>query len=128
MVVSAALGHLLPSERSRLWRYIAEQMPIGAPAVIEVLPPDRPVDVPMTRYRALSVGRYVYEGWQRGEPSGDREMTWTMEYRVMAGEEQVSMSAVTSTWTCVSVDDIRTEIAPFGLLLTQHDDCVVVRR
>lgn len=126
LVVSAALGHLSDDERDRLWRYVAEQMPPGAPAVIEVLPPERPIDVPMTRYRELAVGEYVYEGWQRGEPAGEYEMTWTMEYRVRHGDQEVAVSTVRSSWRCSSVEDIRAEIAPFGLSLTRHEDCVVV--
>ena len=80
----------------------------------------------MTRYRELRVGEYVYEGWQRGAPAGDREMSWTMEYRVSHRGEEVAVSTVRSPWRCSSVDDIRAEIEPFGLSLTHHDDCVVV--
>lgn len=61
-VASAGLGHLSEDERTMLWGYIAERMPIGAPAVIGVLPPDRPLHVPLLCYRRLPVGRYVYEG------------------------------------------------------------------
>ena len=58
-------------ERARLWRYIADELPSGAPAVIEMLPPERPIELPMTKYRELAVGTFVYEGWQCGEPAGD---------------------------------------------------------
>jgi hypothetical protein len=128
VVVSAVLGHLDADDRTRLWRFVAERLPQGAPAVIEVLPPDRPVDVPMSKYRGLAVGEYVYEGWQRGEPVDDRNMAWTMEYRVRRGGEQIAVSTVRSVWTCVSIDDIRAEAAPFGLSVTQYDECAVVRR
>lgn len=128
VVVSAALGHLDVEERAALWRYVAERLPIGAPAVIEMLPPERPVEVPMTRYRELSVGDYVYEGWQRGVPAGEHTMTWTMEYRVLHGDARIDVSTASANWRCIGVDDVRAEIAPFGLTLTEHDGCVVVRR
>jgi uncharacterized protein YceH (UPF0502 family)/phospholipid N-methyltransferase len=128
LVASAALGHLDDRERARLWRYVAERMPAGAPAVLEVLPPDRPITVPPTRYRQLAVGAHVYEGWQQGEPFDDRRMRWTMTYRVLHGDELVAEYVVRSLWRCFGVDDIRAEIAPFGLDLTEHQDCVVVRR
>lgn len=128
MLVSAVLGHLDDADRERLWRYVANQMPVGAPAVVEMLPPDRPLDVPRQRYRALRVGDYVYEGWQSGEPLDDRRMLWTMEYRVLTGDVPVAEYVVQSPWRCVGIDDVRDEIEPFGLTLAAHDDCVVVHR
>jgi len=126
LVASAALGHLGADERTRLWRYVSEQMPAGAPAVIEVLPPDRPLSVPPTLYRRLSVGEYVYEGWQQGEPAGERNMDWTMTYRVLDGDELVAGYTVRCAWRCFSVADIRAEIEPFGLALAEYEDCVVI--
>jgi uncharacterized protein YceH (UPF0502 family) len=128
LVAAAVLGCLDRAERCRLWRYVAEQMPVGAPAVIELLPPERPFDSPMTKYRELAVGEYVYEGWRRGAPVDERDMDWTMEYRVRRGAEQVAVSTVRSRWTCLGVDDLRAEITPFGLSLVGHEECVVVRR
>ncbi|NNE12104.1 MAG: DUF480 domain-containing protein [Ilumatobacter sp.] len=128
IVVNAALGHLSDAERARLWRYIAEQMPAGAPAVIEVLPPSRPVTVPPTRYRAVEVGAYVYEGWQEGEPLDDRTMCWTMTYKVLDGSAgpPVAEYRVRAPWRCWSADDVRTEIKSYGLVLREHDHGVVV--
>ena len=128
LVATAAVGHLADAERDRLWRYIAGHMPPGAPAVIEVLPPDRPITVPPTRYRQLPVGDYVYEGWQEGEPIDDRTMRWTMTYKVLDGDDVVAEYRVRSPWRCFGVDDIRAEIEPHGLTLTEHDGCVVIRR
>ena len=128
LVMSAALGHLDDDDRARLWRFIAEQMPPGAPAVIEVLPPDRPTTVPRQRYRELPVGEFVYEGWQHGEPVDGRTMAWTMEYRVLDGDSVVAEYSVTSRYRCFGVDDIVTEVVPFGLTVEHHDDCVVITR
>lgn len=128
VVVSAVLGHFDAHDRARLWGFVADRMPAGAPAVIELLPPDRPIDVPMTKYRELTVGEFVYEGWQRGRPIDDRVMEWTMEYRVRDGDQPVVVSTVRSCWTCIGIDDVLAEIAPYGLTADRHDDCVVVRR
>ena len=128
IVASALLGHLDGTERHRLWRYIAEQMPVGAPAVIELLPPERPLTVPLTRYRSLSVGDYTYEGWQAGEPADDRHMRWTLTYSVKQADELIAGYTVTCLWRCFSVDDIRAEIEPHGLTSTWHGDAIVVHR
>lgn len=128
VVLSAVLGHLDEDECSTLWRFVAERMPAGAPAVVEVLPPHRPVVVPSTRYAAVPVGRFTYEGWQSGEPAGDRDMRWTMTYRVLDGDVLVAEHVATSRYRCWSPDDVRAAVAPYGLTVTQHGDAVVLRR
>ena len=130
LVASAVYGHLTDDERRQLWRYVAEQMPAGAPAVIGVLPPDRPVAFDAVRYARLAVGSYMYEGWQSGTPLDDRRMSWTLIYKVVDDNEGVTIAEyrATAPWRCDSVDDIRAEIAPFGLELAEHEGCVVVRR
>ena len=128
VIVSAAYGHLSGAERSRLWQYLAKCMPAGAPVVIGVLPPDRPTTVPLVRYRALAVGDYTYEGWQSGKPVDDRTMSWTLVYRVLDGDRMIAEHTASSQWRCDGVDDIRTEIAPYGLELTEHEDCVLIHR
>jgi hypothetical protein len=103
-------------------------MPPGAPAVIEVLPPTRPITVPLTRYRELAVGDHTYEGWQQGQPAGAHHMDWTMTYRVLRGDTEVASYSVRSGWRCFSIDDVRAEIEPFDLILAEHEDCVVITR
>ncbi len=130
VIVSAAYGHLTHLERLRLWSYVATALAPGAPAVIGVLPPDRPTDVPLTRYASVPVGTYVYEGWQSGSPVDERRMRWDLRYRVVdreSGKLLVEHRAE-GIWQCDSVDDVAAEIAPFGLELEPRDGCVVVRR
>lgn len=131
IVVNAALGHLSDAERDRLWRYAAERLPEGAPTVIGVLPPERPTVVPLVRYHAVQVGEHVYEGWQSGEPIDERWMSWTLIYKVIdrCGEgDVIAEHRVTAPWRCDGVAGLRDEIAAYGLTLTEHDECVVVRR
>ena len=130
VVASAVYGHLSDAERQQLWHYVAEQMPAGAPAVVGVVPPDRPVAFDPVCYHRLPVGKYVYEGWQSGVPIDDRRMNWTLQYKVVDDSDGtvIAQYSATAPWRCDSVDDIRAEIAPFGLELSQHDGCVVVRR
>lgn len=128
VVLSAVLGHLDEIDRYRLWRFAAERMPAGAPVVVEVLPPYRPIEVEPVRYAAVPVGRFTYEGWQSGAPEGDRLMRWTMTYRVLDGNAVIDERSVTSTYRCWSPDDLRTEVEPFGLTLERRGDACIVRR
>lgn len=128
VLLSAVLGHLDGSERDLLWRYVVDNMPSGAPLIVEVLPPHRPIVVEPTLYKVRPVGCFTYEGWQEGEPADDLTMRWTMTYRVRAGDTLVSEQRVTSTYRCWSPDDIGREIEPYGLSMTEHGDAVVIRR
>ena len=129
VVLSAVLGHLDDHERSRLWQFVADRMPAGAPVVVEILPPYRPVVFEPVRYAVRPVGRFVYEGWQSGEPAGARTMRWKMTYRVVDGDSLVSEQCVVSTYRCWSSDDLCAEVDVFGLDVAQHGDaCVVTRR
>jgi SAM-dependent methyltransferase len=130
LVAATVLGHLSQDERDLLWRFVAERMPAGSPAVVGVLPPARPVSVPLVRYGQRAVGDLLYEGWQSGEPIDDHTMARTMVYRVVhaATGELVAEHRATAPWRCDSIDDVRAEVARFGLEVTAHPDCVVVRR
>jgi len=128
LVGSAVLGHLSDAERLRLWRFVAERMAVGAPAVIEVLPPERPIVVPPTKYRELLVGEYMYEGWQEGAPADENHMAWTMTYRVLHQGAQIAEYRVRSRWRCFSAADVTSEVASHGLSVDGHAECVVVRR
>jgi hypothetical protein len=130
MVLSALIGHLSDDERTRLWSYIAEHTAPGAPVVIGVLPPARSLRVDLVKYGERRIGDYVYEGWQSGVPLDDRRMMWTMIYKVVDASTGATVAEYTATapWHCDDADDIRREIAPYGLTMTEHGDYVIVRR
>lgn len=128
VVLSAVLGHLTDDECRTLWRFLTDRMPAGAPTIIELLPPHRSTAIEPTRYASVQVGRFAYEGWQSGEPVDDRTMRWTMTYRVLDGDTLVAEHEATSLYRCWSPDDVRLEVEPLGLMVTEHGDAVVIRR
>jgi uncharacterized protein YceH (UPF0502 family) len=130
MVLSALIGHLADAERERLWSYIATHTPPGAPVVIGVLPPDRPLHVDLLKYGERRIGDYVYEGWQSGVPMDELRMMWTMIYKVVDSTSGATVAEYTASapWRCDGIADIRREIAPYGLTLTEHGNYVIVRR
>ena len=130
LLMSAVIGHLDDDEREQVWRYVAEHMPVGAPAAVQLLPPDRPVTVPPTRYSRVDVGRFAYEGWQEGEPVGERHMRWTMTYRVLDRDDDdrtVAEYVGSARWRCLGVADLRAETEPFGLAFELIGDFAVLR-
>ena len=130
MVLSALIGHLSDDERARLWSYVASQTVPGAPVVVGVLPPSRPLQVELLKYGERRVGDFVYEGWQSGVPVDDLRMMWTMTYKVVDSRNGATVAeyAASAPWRCDGVDDIRREIAQHALTMTEHEDYVIVRR
>ena len=57
-------------------------------------------------------------------------MMWTMTYKVVDSASGATVAEYTATapWRCDGVDDIRREIEPYGLEMSEHDDYVIVRR
>ena len=44
------------------------------------------------------------------------------------GQRTIAEYKATAAWRCDGVADVLADIAPYGLTLTEHVDCVVVRR
>lgn len=129
VLAMAVLGHLDSAGQDELWRVLAERLAPGAPAIVGVLPPDRPEQVPLMRFRALPVGEHVYEGWQQAEPVDDRWLRWTITYRVLAGERVIDERTATSDWFTTSAPDVAAATAALGFEMQQPDpDFVVLRR
>jgi Methyltransferase domain len=123
------LGHLDDSERSKLWHYVATSLRPGAPAVIGLVAPARPVIIPGLRIGERHVGQHLVEGWSSAAPLDERSIAWTQRFRIAdANVLTLREASATVAWRCDGVDDVRAEIAPHGLVLTEHDGCVVVRR
>lgn len=127
LIMSAVVGFLTDHERMEVWRYVADRMPAGAPAIVEVPPPWRPIEVALTRFCEVPVGRFTYERWHSGTAVGERDMRWTIVYKVLDTDSIVSESVVESRWCCLSPDDLRDEVAPLGLTVTEGDEFAVIR-
>jgi hypothetical protein len=95
-----------------------------------VLPPARPLQVGLVKYAERRIGDYAYEGWQSGVPLDELRMMWTMAYKVVDSTTGQSIAEYTASapWRCDGADDIRREIAPYGLAMSEHADYVIVRR
>ncbi len=131
LFVSAALGHLSDAERTRLWTYVAESMPAGAPAVIGVLPPDRPLDVPLVKYHERARRRARLRGLAVG--NADRRsldgVDADLQGRRRDSRRVVAEYTATAPWRCDGGRRPARPRSPSSVsTLTEHDDCVVVRR
>ncbi|MBG0832724.1 class I SAM-dependent methyltransferase [Planomonospora sp. ID67723] len=114
VVAMNVIGHLTPEERRALWRLLAS----GGRAVLNLQPPAEPVEVPMTRFADVRLGRHRYEGWGRAEPAGPGGVTWHMAYRVYEGELLVRETETAYAWRVLGERALGEELAEHGLGLT----------
>ena len=125
-VAMAVLGHLPPSERRRLWALLAERLAPGAPAVVHLLPPERPTPCASTMVARTRLGDLEYEAWAEAEPVGERTLRWTMTYRVRSDGEEIEARSATSDYETVGVGDVTAEAGSVGLSAVEAEAGLVI--
>jgi SAM-dependent methyltransferase len=116
------LGHLPPAERRALWATAAQRLAPGGALIVNVSPPVRPERVPRTRMATATVGELHYEGWASAEPSGDDEVTWRMDYRVLRDGLPLSEVTVEYRWWVASESELAEETSEAGLVMRPAGD------
>jgi SAM-dependent methyltransferase len=129
VVAANMIGHLPPSDRSRLWATLAARLAPGAPAVVGLQPPPRPERLPNARNAAVKLGADTYEGWAAAEPTAPDSVRWTMTYRITHHDEVRHQAITHFDWWTISADDIAAEATAAGLTCRPADaDLYVLRR
>lgn len=116
-VAVGMLGHLTRVDRMALWNHLAEHLAPGAPAVVQLQAPDRPVKVPLTRHSVVDVGERTYEGWCSASPIGRRALCWTLRCVVRHGDRIIDEHTCDSIFRTVSFEDVRSEATAAGLTI-----------
>lgn len=127
-VALGMLGHLAHAERRALWRVLAERLAPGAPAVIEIQPPSRPVPVPLARFTHIRVGEHDYEGWARAEPVGPDRLRWTMTYRTLHGDRLIDERVAESVFLTLGADEMEDEARAAGLIHERTAEGLLILR
>jgi SAM-dependent methyltransferase len=117
IVAVNVLGHLPPADRRALWGSAARQLAPGGALIVGVVPPFTPQQVPRTRMASVTVGALHYEGWATAEPSGQDEITWHMDYRVLRDGLPLSEVTVDYRWWVASESQLAEEAAEAGLVM-----------
>jgi SAM-dependent methyltransferase len=117
MVAVNVLGHLPPAERRALWGSAARRLAPGGALVASVTAPFVPERVSRTRTASAAVGALHYEGWAAAEPSGEDEITWRMDYRVLRDGRPLSEVTVDYRWWVASGSRLAEEAAEAGLVM-----------
>lgn len=96
------IGHLPPDERRALFAALIPRLAPGAPVVLNVQPPDTPVEVPDFPPFGVDIGRLRYEGTGRAVPVGPDRLRWTMTYRTVQNGVELGRAVTGYDWWTVS--------------------------
>jgi hypothetical protein len=128
-VAISMLGHLDRAARAGLWALLAARLAPGAPAVVELQPPARPENVPLTDFARARLGELEYAGSGSARPDGEDSVCWTMTYRVLRGGRLLSEHVnVFPFWHTVGVDEVTAEVAAAGLSCEAREMGLLVLR
>lgn len=122
------LGHLSREERVSLWQFLGERLVPGAPAVIQIQPPERPEKIPPTRYARAQVGERIYEGWGAARPEGTESLRWTMTYRVLRNDALLEEHKTDHSFRTISERDVANEAGAAGLSCQPAEEGLLVLR
>nr|WP_239069228.1 class I SAM-dependent methyltransferase [Cellulomonas phragmiteti] len=109
VVIFGVAGHIPRPERVRLWRRLAERLPVGAPIVVELMGVDTPRHIPFVRMCRESLGDQDYEWWISGDPAGEGVMRWRTEWRVFRDGRRVRTVEDEYDWETFAVERLAEE-------------------
>lgn len=123
------LGHLSTAQRRELWHELASRLAPGAPAVVNLQPPAKPLAVPLAEFVTCTVGHRRYAGSGEAQPDGPDSVQWRMTYRTFEGDDLVAEAEARYHWWTVAPDQLLAEVAAAGLVAERrYPDLFIVRR
>lgn len=129
MIGMHMLGHLAGAQRRELWQELASRLAPGAPAVVNLQTPAKPVAVPRTEFVTYTVGHRRYAGSGQAEPDGPESVQWRMTYRIFEGGRLVAEVQARYHWWTIAPDQLLAEIAAAGLATERRNpDLFIIRR
>lgn len=117
VVLFGVVGLLDHDERRRLWDRLLPRLAPGAPVVVELLPIDRPQQLPPMPYASDQIGEHRYEATLRGEPGAQDLMLLDTTWHVTGGPGPDRVVHGSSQWHTFGLADLAREtgLAPTPL-------------
>lgn len=85
-ILLGVLGHFDPGERAAVLAELARRLPVGAAALIDLQPPERPTAIPAAVTDVATIGDVRYRLIAEAEPAGGELMRWRMTYLSLEDE------------------------------------------
>ncbi len=119
VIMLGVLGHLDRDGRGRIARRLAKRLPVGAPVLFDLQPPETPAEVPRAVFADTRVGRLRYRGIAEGSPAQDEAMRWRMTYETWDDQVLLETRTTTMVFHHPSPAVVAAELAAHGLTVSR---------
>lgn len=109
VIAYGVLGHLDFEARQRLWRSLLPRLSSGAPIFVELLPIEKPMQLPTLPLASATIGRRSYTATLDGEPGEGDIMRLTSTWVTTGGPSPPQTIRNTSIWHTFGLDDLARE-------------------
>ncbi|MCP3424677.1 hypothetical protein NBM05_01165 [Rothia sp. AR01] len=118
------IGHFDGGERRAVLAELAARLPRGGGALLDLLPPARPTELPAEEFTAAVIGDLTYrciaEAWPAGGADAEL-MRWRMTYLTLEGERVVVEDVAEFDYRHPEADVLVAEAADVGLSARRVD-------
>ncbi len=116
-VLLGVLGHFDPGERLALLAELADRLPVGGAALIDLQAPESPRRIEPFEFTAASVGQLTYKVIGEAWPHEGEVMRWRMSYLTLEGERVLVEETTEHRYRHPAVNDVVQEATSVGLAL-----------
>ena len=121
-ILLGVLGHFDPGERAAVLAELADRLPEGAAALIDLQAPERPTSIPAAITDVATIGGVGYRLIAEAEPAGDDRMRWRMTYLSLEGERVLTQETNEHVYHHPDPGTVRAEAGIVGLRAERLDD------
>ena len=114
-VLLGVIGHFDPGERAAMLAELANRLPTGGAALVDLQAPELPERVGPYVFTAEAVGEIAYRGIAEAWPLGGEAMRWRMTYLSLDGERVLTEDTVEHVYHHPSPAAFAAECAAVGL-------------
>lgn len=125
VVCCGVIGYFDSETRQQLWRDWASRLAPKAVVIADVMMIDRPQLVPKMQLTSVAIGEHEYQIWIQGEPADAQRQHWTLEYRILAGEELLDSFTAEHDWNAFGMEQLAAEAAEAGFEYQPLGDALI---
>lgn len=116
-VALGVIGHLDPGERAALLAELADRLPVGGVALLDLQPPATPEPVPAYEFTAATVGALTYRGVAEAWRLDGERLRWRMTYLTLDGKRVLVEGTTEHVYHHPAPEVVTAEAAHVGLRL-----------
>ncbi|MFT3971772.1 MAG: class I SAM-dependent methyltransferase [Micropruina sp.] len=121
-IALGVLGHFDAGERAAVFAELANRLPDGGAALIDLQQPERPEPVPAATMASTRVGELEYRLIGEATPAGGDRLRWRMTYLSLEGERVLTEETAEHVYHHPAPATVTTEAAAVGLDTERLDD------